>query len=80
MSKIKYSNIITLSDNNEYVVAGTANYNNKEYLYLIDINNNRNIKFAELNNNQVIVLKDNKLIKELIPLFLDSTKENIIIE
>ena len=54
-----------------------AYYQNKDYLYLIDINNNRNIKFAELRDNQVIILKDNELIKTLLPLFLDSTKENI---
>ena len=83
MTNVKYKDILTLDDDNEYIVSGIAQYNNKNYLYLVDINNNINIKFVELSNNSIIELnkeKDNELIIKLLPLFLESTKKDIIIE
>lgn len=83
MINVKYKDILTLDDNHEYVVSGVAQYNDNNYLYLVDINNNSNIKFAEFNNNLIIELnkdKDSKLINILLPLFLQSTKNDVIIE
>ena len=80
---INYGNIITLSDKKEYAVAGIANYNNFDYVYLVDINDHTNMKFAWLKENSVVVLDnklDYKLIETLIPLFLASAKEFMGIE
>lgn len=73
--------IITLSDNQEYVVVSKIIYNNEYYIYLVDIHDNNNLKFAKLQNtNSVFVLDSNKneeLIKKLIPLFYDESKNDI---
>lgn len=80
---INYGNVITLSDKKEYVVAGIANYNNFDYIYLVDINDHTNMKFAWLKENSVVILDnklDYKLIEILTPLFLVSAKEFMGIE
>ena len=80
---INYGNVITLSDKKEYAVAGIANYNNFDYVCLVDINDHTNMKFAWLKENSVVVLDnelDYKLIETLIPLFLASAKEFMGIE
>lgn len=79
--KIEYQDIITLDDNNKYVVASKVNYNDSTYVYLVDINDNTNLKFAEIENNNTLSeldsIKDEKLIKELSPLFYNSSKDDI---
>ena len=75
---IKYSDVLTLSDNRKYVVVGIANYNNYNYLYLIDLLYDKNTKFFWLKEESVVELDkklDSKLINTIIPLFVDSTKE-----
>ena len=53
--------ILTLSDNNEYIIASKANYDYKIYLCLVDIKDNKNIKFCYLDNDEVVVVKKEKL-------------------
>ena len=69
---IKYSDVLTLSDKKQYIVAGMTNYNNYDYLFLIDV------KFVWLKENSVVVLDnklDCKLIEALLPLFVNNAKE-----
>ena len=83
MYKIDFGDVLTLDDNNEYAVAGIANYQNNKYLYIVDINDVKNIKFAMLRDNMIVELDpkyDCKLIALLLPRFLDSTKKHIKIE
>ena len=40
---MEVKDILTLSDDNEYLIAGKATYEHKVYLYLVDINNNKNL-------------------------------------
>ncbi len=53
--------ILTLSDNNEYIIASKANYDYKIYLCLVDIKDNKNVKFCYLDNDEVVVVKKEKL-------------------
>ena len=72
---IKYQDIITLNDNNKYVVASMVDYKNSKYVYLVNINDHK-VMFAEISNNEVSVIdpeKENELIKELAPLFYNSS-------
>ncbi len=84
MIDIKYQDIITLNDNNKYVVASKVEYDEATYLYLVDINNNTNIKFVEIEKNNYLSELDGSidrdLIKKLIPLFYRSSKIDIEIE
>ena len=54
---MKIKDVLTLSDNNNYVVASIAEYDNKTYLCLVDINNNDNKKFCYLNKDEVIIIE-----------------------
>lgn len=79
--EIEYQDIITLNDKNRYVVASKVNYNGSTYVYLVDINDNTNLKFAEIEKNNSLSeldsVKDEELIKQLIPLFYNSSKGDI---
>lgn len=63
--------IIDLDDNNSYTVISGVEYNNKEYLYLVDLNENSNMMFVEKLENEFIPIKDTKLLKDLIQLMND---------
>jgi len=75
---IDIKDLITLSDNNEYVVCSKTEYQGNIYLYLIDINNNENIKFGLIKYNEssvnVIELENQQLIQKLLPLFFENAK------
>lgn len=68
--------ILTLSDGNEYVIVSKITYENKIYLYLVDINNHNNIKICYLDNNEIVIVKDNNLIIKIMPLLLKELKNN----
>ncbi len=77
------SDVLTLNNNNKYVVVSTAEYNNKNYLFLININNNNDFMFVEVmeDNSLELVNKEKMLDKNLIRLFekpmLKYLKDNI---
>ncbi len=54
---MKIKDVLTLSDNNSYVVASIADYDNKIWLCLVDINNHKNIKYCYLDNDEIVVVK-----------------------
>lgn len=62
-------NILTLADNNEYAVVDRYNDNMNIYVYLVDINNNANIIYGKLVNDEIVELSDvdelEKVIKQV---------------
>ena len=72
---INIKDILTLSDDNRYVVISKAQYENKQYLYLIDINNNENMKFCYINGNEIIESNNKELNTKLIPLFYEKANQ-----
>ena len=76
--KIESRKILTLDDNNDYVVVGVVEYNNSDYIYIVDINNHTNMKFAEVDKDGSLLIlnsSEKKLINKLIPLFYNSCKD-----
>lgn len=69
--------VITLSDNNEYVIVSKTNYDSKTYYYIVDINNNSNIKFCYEQENKLIELEDKKTIQAIIPKLFNEIKDCI---
>ena len=67
---------VILEDNNEYVIASKSTYHNKEYCYMIDINNNENIKFCYEDNGDLVETKNSDEIKEMMPLFVNTFINN----
>lgn len=66
---IDIRDILTLDDNNKYLVISKINYENRNYYYLIDVNANSNIKFCYEKGDELVELNDKSLITKLIPLF-----------
>lgn len=77
---INIKDILTLDDNNEYVVVSKVKHNNKDYYYLIDKNNNKNIKFCYGDNDELVEIENKELITLLLPLFVNAAGEVLISE
>lgn len=71
---IDIRDILTLDDNNEYVVVSKISYEDKIYYYLVDKNDNVNLKFCYENGDSLVELNDKVLVTKLLPLFLDAAK------
>lgn len=82
---IDIKDILTLDDNNRYVVVSKINYNDKIYYYLVNMNSNNkdkfsydnNVKFCYDNNTELIQIQDKSVIMKLLPLFIEKAKENL---
>ena len=75
---INIKDSIVLDDDNEYVVVSKVRYDNKEFYYILDKYNSSNFKFCYLENDELVEIDDEDLIKQLLPLLLDSIKEEIM--
>lgn len=76
---IDIKDTITLDNDKEYVVVSKANYKDKIYYFLIDINDNSNVKFCyeKSSNNALIEIDDADLIKTLLPILTESAISKI---
>ena len=52
------NSLLTLADNNEYVVVDKYEENGTIYVYLVDINNNQNTIFGKLDNDEIVKITD----------------------
>ena len=69
---MRISDIITLSDHKKYVVASIVNHKEKTYVCLVELENNKNIKYCYLDEDEVVIIKK----EDLSPiLLLKLTKE-----
>lgn len=61
--------VLSLADNNEYTVVDKYNDNDITYIYLVDINDNSNIIYGKLENDEIVELTDpdelEKVIKQV---------------
>ena len=74
---IDIRDILTLDDNNEYVVVSKISYEDKIYYYLVDKKDNSNLKFCYEKGDNLVELNDKVLVTKLLPLFLEAAK-NVI--
>lgn len=65
-------NILTLADDNEYSVVDQFNDNGNIYVYLVDINNNANIIYGKLENNEIVELEDPDELESVIKIVNDN--------
>lgn len=63
---INKNDILTLSDNIKYLVVSKIEYENKIYLYLVDLINNHNIKIVENIDDDIIQVKDKKILDRIL--------------
>lgn len=77
--KINIQDIITLNDNNEYVVVSKVLIQNREYICIIDINDHTNMKYAEVKKEYIYIIDKNEkeLLNILMPLFYKNSYNKI---
>ncbi len=68
--------ILTLSDDKEYTVVDKYSDNNIIYVYLVDINNNSNIIYGKLENDEIVELTDPNEIEKVIQQVNDNLHNN----
>ena len=61
--------LITLSNNLEYVVIKQMDYNNNKYLYLISKDGISDVMICEYKNDNLNVIKDEQLFVNLLELY-----------
>ena len=71
---INIKDTLALDDNNEYVVVSKISVDDKNYFYLIDKNDNSNVKFCYQDNDELVELNDKELVTRLLPLFVENAK------
>lgn len=74
---INIKDTLTLDDNNEYVVISKVNYEDKNYYYLLDKNDLKNVKFCYEDNEELVEINDKELITKLLPLFVKIAQKEI---
>lgn len=70
-------NILTLSDDNEYSVVDQFNDNEINYIYLVDINNNKNIIYGKLENDEIVEISDVEELEKVIKLIYEHTHKDL---
>lgn len=69
-------NILTLADDNEYSVVDQFSDNGKVYVYLVDINNNANIIYGKLENDEIVELEDPDELERIIKIVNSNLHNN----
>ena len=69
-------NILTLADENEYSVVDLFNDSGINYVYLVDINNNANIIYGKLENDEIIEISDVDELERVIKIVYNNTHSN----
>ena len=70
--------VLTLSDGKDYIIVSKTNYNYKIYLCLVDINDNKNVKFCYLDNDEVVLVKKEDITGELALKLLQQMKDTTV--
>lgn len=58
--------VLTLVDDNEYTVIDKFENDNRIYVYLVDINDNNNMIYGKLENDEIVELEDVNELKKII--------------
>lgn len=74
---IQKNDILELSDNIKYLVVSKVLYKNINYLYLVDIVDNSNIKFVTVDNDEVVIVTDKFILDKLLNLFMIDLKKSL---
>lgn len=69
---------IELDDNNSYVVVSKTRMDSRVCYYIVDKTNNSNYKICYEDNDDLVEIVDVNIIKRLLPLFLESSKDELI--
>lgn len=66
---IQIKDVVTLSDQNEYLVVSKVDHEYRSYYYLVDINDNSNVLFLYENGEKLTEVEEPELVSRLLPMF-----------
>lgn len=66
---IQIKDVVTLSDQNEYLVVSKVDHEYRNYYYLVDINDNSNVLFLYENGEKLTEVEEPELVSRLLPMF-----------
>ncbi|MBQ2910559.1 MAG: hypothetical protein IJE53_07100 [Bacilli bacterium] len=66
---IQIKDVVTLSDQNEYLVVSKVDHEYRNYYYLVDINDNSNVLFLYENGEKLTEVEEPELVSKLLPMF-----------
>ena len=69
---LEFRDIITLENNKKYLVSGTCTYNNKYYVYLVNIENQLNCVLGSVREDDFQEITDEEEFKQVMPMILDN--------
>lgn len=75
---LEQGELLTLSNDKEYAVVSSIIYQGANYVYLLDTENYKDYKFCKYEEEELIVVKDEELLKVLITKFNSNLKDNIV--
>lgn len=68
--KLNKNDIVKLNDNNSYLVLSKVLHKSIYYFYIVDILDNSKVKIISIENDNVIEIKDNKILDAIIKLMI----------
>lgn len=74
---LKQGENISLSDRKNYIVSFSTIIDERNYVCLIDKNDYTNIMFCEFQNNELIEISDDELIKKLVLIFKNNFNQEL---
>lgn len=74
---LEQGELITLSNNKEYVVVSSIKYQGFNYVYILDTETYKDYKLCKFSNEELSVVKDKDLLTVLITKFNSDLRENI---
>lgn len=74
---LEFGDIITLENEKKYLVAGTCSYNDKNYVYLVNTEEQTNVVLGIVENDDLQEVTDEEEFKQVMPLILDNVDMSI---
>ncbi len=75
---LKYGDVITLDNDKRYVVASTCTYKEKEYAYIVNVDDEYDVFLGEVSNDDFILVDDTNSFKEIMPYILENVDDSLL--
>ncbi len=77
---LEFGDIITLENEKKYLVAGTCSYDDKNYVYLVNTEEQTNVVLGIVENDDLQEVTDEEEFKQVMPLILDNVDMSIFVD
>lgn len=74
---LEFGDILTLENDEQYVVASSCKYNDKEYFYLVNINDSTDCIIGSVKDDDLEIVNDKETFLNVMPLILDNADNRL---